>query len=130
MNPSIGLDVLYYSEDGSEIAATITAIESGATVSLVYFPPSISSTNFQAKRSVEFNPGVAGCWGYASPVEMVYTQPTPSNVWTISHSMNRYPDITSIDLNGNRIDGDESYPNLDQVVLRFNPAMAGTAILR
>lgn len=56
-----------------------------------------------------------------------HVQGSPSSSWSITHSLNKYPAITVFDSSGNEVEGDVVYSNLNQVVLTFSAAFAGTA---
>jgi hypothetical protein len=129
--PFKGANVLFYDSDRVD-SARITAVHSDGTVSLVSFPSSQKTSNFQSRHQVAYGPGEVGCWGWNDEFEDVfmYVQDTPASTWTISHSKGRYLQVLCFSQNGNRVEADESQPNLDQVILRFNPAIAGFAILR
>ena len=56
-----------------------------------------------------------------------YVQTSPASVWSVTHSLNKYPSVTVFDSSGNEVEGDVTYSNLNQVVLTFSSAFAGTA---
>lgn len=56
-----------------------------------------------------------------------YVQTAPASVWSVTHSLNKYPSVSVFDSSGNEVEGDVAYSNLNQVVLTFSSAFAGTA---
>lgn len=58
-----------------------------------------------------------------------HSQPTPADVWTIAHGLNKFPSVTVFDSAGDEVEGAISYPNANTVVLTFSAAFSGTAYL-
>ena len=56
-----------------------------------------------------------------------HVQTTPASVWSVTHSLNKYPSVTVFDSSGNQVEGDVDYVNLNQVTLTFSSTFAGTA---
>lgn len=50
-------------------------------------------------------------------------------IWTITHTLAKYPSVTVIDSAGSLVVGAVSYPDANTVVIEFAGAMAGKAIL-
>ena len=59
----------------------------------------------------------------------VFYQNTPSYVWTITHNLDKYPNVIIIDSAGSVIDGSIRYMSLQQVQITFNRGFSGTARL-
>ncbi len=57
----------------------------------------------------------------------LHVQGSPASSWNVTHSLNKYPAITIFDSSGNQVEGDVTYSSLNQVVLTFSAAFAGTA---
>lgn len=66
--PFKGANVLLYLSDRVD-SARITAVHSDNTVSLVSFPSTQGSSNFQSRHSVAYGPGETGCWGWNDEFE-------------------------------------------------------------
>lgn len=49
--------------------------------------------------------------------------------WIIDHNLNKYPQVTLIDDDGNLIEADVSYGNLNQVTITFAEPQSGKAVL-
>lgn len=63
------------------------------------------------------------------PDSFVFTQPTPSALWTIVHNLDKYPNVAIEDLSGDDIMAQISYVNLNTITITFIIPMAGTAYL-
>lgn len=59
----------------------------------------------------------------------VHNQNTVASEWVITHNLNKIPSIVILDENNNTIIGDIEYININNVVIRFNSAFSGQAIL-
>jgi len=68
-------------------------------------------------------PGPAGGAGF------VFSQITPSTVWTINHDLGRYPAVTLVDSAGDAMMTDYDYVDANTIIVTFSAATAGTAYL-
>jgi len=68
-----------------------------------------------------------GTGGVAS--EFTYSQIIPSNVWTINHSLNKYPVVVVVDSGNTVFIGDISYTDLNNLVITFSSSFGGKAYL-
>jgi hypothetical protein len=71
-------------------------------------------------------------WVQSHPVNnptFIWTQNTASSTWVITHNLNSYPSVTSVDDLNVQIVGDLSYTNLNQVILNFSSPVTGKAYL-
>ena len=71
-------------------------------------------------------------WVLSHPVNnptFIWTQNTPASTWVITHNLNSYPSVTSVDDLNIQIVGDLSYTNVNQVILNFSTAVTGKAYL-
>jgi len=59
----------------------------------------------------------------------VHTQSTPSAVWSISHSLNGYPNVTVVDSANTVVEGDVTYLSTDAVTVEFSSPFGGKAFL-
>lgn len=71
--------------------------------------------------------GVIG--GVSLDANFVYTQTSPSAVWTINHNLNKYPSVTIVDSADNMVIGEVFYNSLNQVTLTFAGAFSGKAFI-
>jgi hypothetical protein len=58
-----------------------------------------------------------------------HIQGSSSTTWTINHNLGKHPSIVVIDSAGNVIEGDPTYPTLNQVIIHFSAAFSGKAYL-
>jgi hypothetical protein len=59
----------------------------------------------------------------------VYIQNTPSNIWNITHGLNKYPSVTIIDTANTIVEGDVVYMNENEVKITFSAPFSGKASL-
>ena len=71
--------------------------------------------------------GVIG--GVSLDANFVYTQTSPSAVWTINHNLSKYPSVTIVDSADNMVIGEVFYNSLNQVTLTFAGAFSGKAFI-
>ena len=63
-------------------------------------------------------------------VDLNYTHVQASSAsWVIAHNLGKIPSVTVQDGSGNRVHGDVSYTDLNNLTITFNIAFAGTAYL-
>lgn len=67
--------------------------------------------------------------GVDSDKNYIHTQGTPSDTWTINHTLNKYPSVTIIDSGGTEIIGDIKYIDTTTVLVTFTSGFSGKAIL-
>lgn len=56
-----------------------------------------------------------------------YPQDSPSDVWTVTHNMNKYPSVSVVDSAGSTVVGDVFYDSLNQVTITFSAPFSGKA---
>ena len=61
--------------------------------------------------------------------QMIHEQTTASEVWTIRHSLGRYPQVTILDTTQTEIHGQVRHINGDTVEVAFNSPTRGTAVM-
>lgn len=59
----------------------------------------------------------------------VYEQVSPNSVWVINHNLNRYPNVTVIDDEGNEIIGDVKYISTNEITVTFSEECTGKIFL-
>lgn len=74
-------------------------------------------------------PGPPGIPGSGGDVNYIHDQAVPSTVWTVTHSLNKYPSVTVIDTSSTEVDGTVEYIDLNSLSITFNASFAGKAIL-
>ena len=73
--------------------------------------------------------GPVGPPGPATNTTVVHDQGSASATWTINHNQGRYPSVDIIDSSGNNVIGDIKHNSVNQLVLTFDNAFAGKAII-
>lgn len=58
-----------------------------------------------------------------------YQQTIASTVWTINHNLGYFPSVELLDAGGQEIEGTVTHVSVNQVVITFFPATAGSARL-
>ncbi|WP_373845287.1 hypothetical protein [Clostridium sp.] len=59
----------------------------------------------------------------------IHNQLTASNIWTIQHNLNKYPQVTVVDSSGNVVIGDIDYISQNKIIVSFQAAFSGSAYL-
>jgi len=59
----------------------------------------------------------------------IHDQIMSSSVWTINHTLNKFPSINIVDSAGSLVVGDVEYVNLSQIVVTFTAPFSGIAYL-
>ena len=59
----------------------------------------------------------------------VFTQNTPSAVWEITHTLNKYPSVTVVDSAGSVVIGEVLYLSKSTIRLSFEAPFSGKAFL-
>lgn len=73
--------------------------------------------------------------GYVTILDIVedknfmYTKNIPDDVWIIDHTLNKFPSVTVKDSSGRVVFGQTDYVNTTKIILTFNGAFSGFAIL-
>lgn len=65
----------------------------------------------------------------SSDKNYVHYQDAPSDSWSITHSMNKYPSVSIVDSGGSVVFGEVVYNSLSSLTLNFNGGFSGKAIL-
>ena len=74
-----------------------------------------------------FAPVSGGTGG--SDANYVFNQILPASVWTINHGLNKFPSVIVVDSADTKVEGEVSFPSINQVVITFTGAFAGRAFL-
>ena len=57
----------------------------------------------------------------------VFNQAVPSNTWTVTHNLNKFPSVSVVDTGGTVVVGSYTYDSDNQTTLNFTHAFAGKA---
>jgi hypothetical protein len=58
-----------------------------------------------------------------------FTQSSPSDVWTITHNLDRYPSVSVVDSADNMVVGDVEYVDSNTIEITFCASFSGKAYL-
>lgn len=67
--------------------------------------------------------------GTGTDVFYTHNQPTASNIWTITHNLNKYPSVTVVDSANNVVIGDVTFTDTNVLVVNFGSSFGGKAYL-
>lgn len=59
----------------------------------------------------------------------IHTQDSASNIWVITHNLNKYPSVTIVDSAGSVVIGEVVYNDSNKVTVSFIGAFSGKAYL-
>ena len=65
--------------------------------------------------------------GIANDKNFVYVQATSSDIWEITHNLNKYPAVTVVDSGGSVVIGEIVYIDKNNVRITFTSAFSGKA---
>lgn len=136
------VEVIQLGNDGEVIAVEI---DEYVIVSGVQIPSNGGATKLDELTDVEdADIGLAGqvlqkqldgMWrpgnvsGGGGDTGLVFTQLAPAASWTIPHNLGRFPQVTAVDTDGNRIWPDLHYDSNNAVTLVHAAPLAGAAYL-
>ena len=64
---------------------------------------------------------------YGGDKTYAYPQDNASDVWVVTHNMNKYPSVSVVDSAGSTVVGDVLYDSLNQVTITFSAPFSGKA---
>lgn len=73
--------------------------------------------------------GRPGASGTSSDAHYVFTQIPPSNKWTITHNLGKFPSVIVQDSANDEVEGDIEYTSSNALIITFTSAFSGTAYL-
>ena len=59
----------------------------------------------------------------------VFNQAVPSVTWTITHNLNKFPSVTSVNINNIEVKGEIEYTDLNNLTITFSAGFSGKAYL-
>lgn len=114
-------------ETHSEIIANV------ATYGHVKLSDSITSSNLDADSGVAATPKavdeVRQIAITGTDKHYVFTQEVASNVWNITHNLNKFPSVTIVDSGGSVVEGDITYIDNNSLTVTFVGGFTGKAYL-
>jgi hypothetical protein len=73
--------------------------------------------------------GPPGSGAAAGDKTYLHVQGVADTVWTITHSLGKYPAVTALDSTREQIEGEVDYVDLNTVTVTFAGALSGSATL-
>lgn len=98
-------------------------------LNLTVLPPPVIQATLAVGQGPAGPKGDQGDPGSGGDLNYTHSQGAASAVWTINHSLGKYPSVTVIDSAGDEVEGTVTYPSTSQVVVTFTAAFSGTAYL-
>ena len=95
----------------------------------------IADEDSRVTIDVPSDPGIVvtadGPQGAAGGSAFAYThdQLTPSALWTITHNLAGFPNVTVVDSAGTQVEGDVDYTDSNVLTIAFSAAFGGKAYL-
>ncbi|QDP61982.1 MAG: hypothetical protein GOVbin2056_65 [Prokaryotic dsDNA virus sp.] len=114
------------------------SLESFAVFELVSLTQIGSSTVYKAELNFVSGNGFISAEHYyyleADPLSSgdkteIFTQTIPSSTWNISHSLNKFPSVFSVDTGLTQIYGELEYVDNKNIIIRFSSPQSGEAFL-
>ena len=88
-----------------------------------YLGPITNPKDIITKEYLESHSATTGDLSY------VHNQIIASNIWTVIHSLNKYPSISVVDSAGTTIIGDADYVDSNTLTITFIGSFSGKAFL-
>jgi hypothetical protein len=83
----------------------------------------------QGVQGTQGTQGFQGTSGATLQIAYVHTQGVSSATWTITHNLNFYPNVTTMDSTGAICEGEIVYTNPNSLTVTFLAAFSGVAYL-
>ena len=64
-----------------------------------------------------------------SDKNFVFTQAVSSNTWVIQHNLNKFPSVTSVNINNIEMYGEVEFIDLNNLTINFSAAFSGKAFI-
>lgn len=112
------------------VTATVAAVEPAATGA----GDRVTQIAYIGKQGVpgpQGDPGPQGNPGPPGPAGGTYThtQGTAAAVWSITHNLGFFPNVTVLDSAGTEVEGDVAYVDANNLTVTFTAAFGGVAYL-
>lgn len=87
------------------------------------------TTGPKGDKGDQGEPGEVGPAGAGGDLTYIHNQLIPSDTWTITHSLDKFPSVQTVDSAGTVTYGDVLYESSNVVIVRFGAAFGGRAFL-
>lgn len=89
----------------------------------VEFPASVE------EDSLSFDASTETSIVHVADKNYIHNQDIPSNVWTISHPLKKFPSVTIVDSAGTCVIGSVQYVDVNTIICSFSGVFSGKAYL-
>jgi hypothetical protein len=79
--------------------------------------------------SPESGEGIVTISATSTDKNFVFTQGSPSSVWTVSHGLDKFPSVSVVDSANNEVEGDVHFIDVNNLTITFSSSFAGKAYL-
>ena len=127
-NVTVTDEVVEVQEDGAQVTVQVTeqAVEILEHPSTLQGP--VGPQGPQGEQGEQGPQGPTGPSGEGD-LNFTYDQPTPSDEWTITHNLGKFPSVSVTDSGGNQWQTAVEYVNENTCIVRFSAAFSGKAYL-
>ena len=121
-------EVVEVQEDGAQVTIEVTE----QAVQILEHPSTLQGPvgpqGPQGEQGVQGPEGPVGPAGEGD-LNFTFDQPTPSDEWTITHNLGKFPSVSVTDSGGNQWQTAVEYVNENTCIVRFSAAFSGKAYL-
>ena len=127
-NVTVSDEVVEIQEDGAQVTVKVTeqAVEILEHPSTLQGP--VGPQGPQGEQGVQGPEGPVGPAGEGD-LNFTFDQPTPSDEWTITHNLGKFPSVSVTDSSGNLWQTEVDYVDQNRCIVRFSAAFSGKAYL-
>ena len=121
-------EVVEVQEDGAQVTVEVTE----QAVEILEHPSTLQGpAGAQGPQGIQGDQGPQGPVGPAGEGDLnfTYDQPTPSDEWTITHNLGKFPSVSVTDSSGNQWQTEVDYVDQNTCIVRFSAAFSGKAYL-
>lgn len=115
-------------EDGDQVTIAVTE----QSVEILEHPSTLQGpVGPQGPQGEQGEQGPQGPVGPAGEGDLnfTYDQPSPSDEWTITHNLGKFPSVSVTDSSGNLWQTEVDYVDQNTCIVRFSAAFSGKAYL-
>lgn len=96
-------------------------------------PSAVGLAAIQSIEVTQVSQGLTGAPGDTLPgsgdANLEFNQTPASDVWTITHNLNKYPSVTVVDSAGDECEGSVNHISRNLLTITFSAAFSGRAFL-
>ena len=111
------------------VTETPTVIVSDATFGPQGPPGSVGPEGDVGPTGPTGPPGPPGSGGSGGTAAYTHDQTTPAALWTVTHNLGFYPNVSVVDSGDNQVEGLITYNGMNSLTVEFNTPFGGRAYL-